>query len=134
MNPDEPRPPAGAVMPEDLSPAAKQAWARLAPILENAGLLTVADADALEMYCEAYARWKSANAMIAKFGPIVKGARSNFPVQSPYVTLSNQAWAQMKQILDSFGMNPVSRTRVSKSPGTQGKVSRLRSVLGGRDA
>ena len=130
MNPDEPTPPVGAKMPEGLSDEAQKQWSRVAPMLEQAGILTEIDADALELYCEAYARWRHANAQIAKFGVVVKSPNANFPIQSPYLAISNKAFEQMRQIIAEFGMTPSSRTRVSRAPGA-GKKSRLRSVLSG---
>jgi len=57
----EPQPKVGEPpMPSGLSRYAKQAWKRMVPILLDMGVLTVADGDALMLYCEAYASWKTA--------------------------------------------------------------------------
>ena len=57
----EPQPKVGEPpMPSGLSRYAKQAWKRIVPILLDMGVLTVADGDALMLYCEAYASWKTA--------------------------------------------------------------------------
>lgn len=134
LNENEPMPDAGAVMPEHFNEKgfeeAKKEWERLAPMLEKAGLLTVVDADALEMYCEAYARWRHANRQIAKYGVMVRTKNSTFPVPSPYLPIANRAFDQMKQMINEFGMTPSSRTRVSVTPTNKPK-SRLRDALGG---
>lgn len=130
MNPDEPMPPVGAQMPEGMSEAAQKEWGRISKQLENAGILTEIDADALGLYCEAYARYKHANAQLARFGIVVRGARTGFPVQSPFLAIANKAFEQMRSILTEFGMTPSSRTRVSKVQGGK-KKSRLLEAIGG---
>jgi phage terminase small subunit len=65
----EPQPKVGEPpMPSGLSRYAKQAWKRMVPILLDMGVLTVADGDALMLYCEAYASWKTAMIDIKKNG------------------------------------------------------------------
>lgn len=130
LNRDEPTPQIGASVPEFLSDEGRAQWDRIAPMLERAGLLTEIDADALEMYCEAYARWRHANVQLARYGVVVKGGPGR-PIQhSPYLSISNVAFDQMRHILGQFGMTPSSRTRVSKAPGAR-KKSRLAEAIGG---
>jgi P27 family predicted phage terminase small subunit len=107
----EPRPPVGAEMPDWLSDEAKAHWPMVAAQLTEAGILTEIDAQALALYCEAFARWRHANEQVVKFGPVVK-APSGFPVQSPFLAICNKAWDQMMKALIEFGMTPSSRSRV----------------------
>jgi P27 family predicted phage terminase small subunit len=99
-------------MPDWMSDAAKAQWPEVAKQLNDAGLLTVIDAPALALYCEAFARWKDANDNIVKFGAVIK-APSGFPIQSPFLAIANKAHAQMVKLLAEFGMTPSSRSRVS---------------------
>lgn len=112
LPPNEPRPQGDPEMPDWLSDAAKVHWPKVAEQLQAAGIITSLDAAALGLYCEAFARWKHANDQVAKFGPVVK-APSGFPVQSPFLAISNRAWDQMSKMLVEFGMTPSSRSRVS---------------------
>lgn len=111
---DEPQPSLDAPMPEWLSPEAAKNWPAVAKQLHDAGLLTAIDAAALGLYCEAFARWKDANARIVRFGSVVKSP-NGYPIQSPYLAIANKAHEQMTKLLAEFGMTPASRTRVSVS-------------------
>jgi phage terminase small subunit len=46
--------------PAKLSAAAREEWDRIVPLLHDAKLTTLLDADALELYCELHAEWRSA--------------------------------------------------------------------------
>ena len=97
--------------PKELTPAAKTQWRKVAKQLDDAGILTEVDTEALVLYCEAYARWRAAQAQIDKYGLVVK-SRNGFPTQSPYVPIVHEAFRQMRQLLTDFGMTPSSRTKV----------------------
>ena len=113
MNDKEPKPKSDNIkMPAGLSEKAKKCWRLVAKQLTDAGVLTNLDVHALAMYCEVFTRWQDANEKLAKFGPVIK-APSGFPVQSPYLQISNKSFDQMKSMLVEFGMTPSSRTRVS---------------------
>lgn len=116
LNEDEPTPQGDAQMPAYLSPMAAAHWPIVAEQLRKASLLTSVDEHALAMYCEAFARWRNANDMIAKHGPIVH-TPTGYPVQSPYLGIANTAHTQMQKLLVEFGMTPSSRSRVTKAGG-----------------
>jgi P27 family predicted phage terminase small subunit len=113
---NEPAPKGDAVAPEWLSDAAAAHWPVVAKQLEDAGVLTSMDAHALALYCEAFARWRDANANIEKYGLVVPGQKGSLTT-SPYVLIANAAFEQMRKMLAEFGMTPSSRARVSKAPG-----------------
>jgi P27 family predicted phage terminase small subunit len=110
INRNEPQPSRHVVMPEWLSPEAQRHWPAVAEQLHAAGLLTAIDTTALGLYCEAFARWKHANAQIVKYGTVVKSP-NGFPIQSPYLAIANKAHDQMTKLLAEFGMTPSSRSR-----------------------
>ena len=113
MNKDETAPEAADVKaPEGLSLEAKKCWAIVSKQLQDAKVLSVLDVHALSMYCEVFARWKFANDKLSSEGPVII-APSGFPVQSPYLQISNKSFDQMKALLVEFGMTPSSRTKVS---------------------
>jgi len=97
--------------PKPLSRRAKMHWRKLVPQLQAVGLIGEIDRDAMGMYCEAQARWSEANQEIQKNGVIVVSPQG-FPMQSPYLAISNKAFEQMRQLLPEFGMTPSSRTRI----------------------
>lgn len=113
INKKEPKPKSDRVkMPSGLSLEAKKCWRSVSKELSAAGVLTNMDVHALSLYCEAYARWIDANRQIEKYGTVIK-APSGYPVQSPYLAISNKAFDQMRAMLVEFGMTPSSRTKVS---------------------
>ena len=114
INKNEPRPSREVVMPDWLSPDAAKHWPLVAKQLHDAGLLTAIDVTALGLYCEAFARWKDANARIVKHGTVVKSP-NGYPIQSPYLAIANKAHEQMTKLLAEFGMTPSSRSRVTAS-------------------
>ena len=112
LNQNEPKPDAGAEMPDGLSPAAQKHWVKISDQLERCGLLTQVDAAALELYCEAYARWKDALAKIDRDGMVVPSPKG-YPLISPYLSIANRAHEQMVVLLKEFGMTPAARSKVT---------------------
>lgn len=112
LNKNEPMPPPAEidVAPDWLSPDAATHWPLVAKQLHGAGLLTTIDTAALGLYCEAFARWMDANEKVVKLGAVVK-SKHGYPIPSPYLQVSNQAYAQMVRMLTEFGMTPSSRSR-----------------------
>jgi P27 family predicted phage terminase small subunit len=119
---NEPQPELGAEAPTWLSPQAALHWPSIAEQLNRVGLLTVIDAPALGLYCEAFARWKEANDHVVKYGTVIN-APSGFPVQSPHLAIANKAHDQMVRLLIEFGATPAAKTKVQvvKKP-KQGKT------------
>ena len=107
---NEPRPSLDVTMPDWLSSDAAKHWPIVAKQLHDAGLLTAIDVTALGLYCEAFARWKDANARVVKYGTVVKSP-NGYPIQSPYLAIANKAHEQMTKLLAEFGMTPSSRSR-----------------------
>jgi P27 family predicted phage terminase small subunit len=101
--------------PEWLPAAARDEWARLAPLLERIGVLTEADHHALILFCQTWIVWRQASAHIAKHGLIVK-ARSGRPIVSPHVGIAQKALDQLRGLVADFGMTPSSRSRVTAIP------------------
>lgn len=108
--------------PDYLTGEAAACWKRTAGELYDAGLLTVIDRDALALYCTVFARWREAEAMVAKKGLVVvtnvkrddEGnviGGGNY-IQNPWLAVANKALEQMCKLEAEFGMTPSSRTRV----------------------
>ena len=115
MNKKEAKPNADNIdMPAGMSEAAQQQWIPVAQQLEEAGLLTNLDVQALRMYCEAYAVWLAANDKIIEFGAVLQNPEGRY-VRAPWFDISAKAFEQMHKMIVEFGMTPASRTKVSAS-------------------
>ena len=112
INKKEPSPPKGAPScPDWLLPDAQDEWGRLAPQLDNLGLLTAADMTAFAGYCQAYARWKEAEEFITQHGTIFK-TPSGYVQQVPQVSIAQQNLKIMQSFCSEFGLTPASRARL----------------------
>ena len=115
VNKKEPKPTSkGVRMPAGLSVEAKSQWKVVSKNLSDAGVLTVMDVQALQLYCESYALWKDAHNKIQKYGAIVK-TPNGFPTQSPYLQIANKQSEFMVKMLTEFGMTPSSRSKIEIS-------------------
>ena len=106
--------------PRGMSPLAKKHFPKIAKQLAAMKVMTIADTDALMTYCEAYAKWFRANEELKTCDWIVY-SESGYPSQSPWLSISNQAFMQMKAMLIEFGMTPSSRAKVQVVPDDGGK-------------
>jgi P27 family predicted phage terminase small subunit len=104
--------------PPELSPAARQEWARLGAELSKLNLVTHLDRGALATYCAAYGFWAEAMQQIQKFGTMVKSP-TGYPMQSPYLPVANRQAEIMMRIASEFGFTPASRSRISAPPPDQ---------------
>jgi P27 family predicted phage terminase small subunit len=80
-------------------------------------LLSTADRGALAAYCTAWARWVEAEAMVKKFGMIVKSPEKGFPMKSPYLAIADQSMEIMRKLMVEFGLTPSSRSRIKVPDG-----------------
>ena len=101
--------------PQHLNKVAQKEWRRMVKELHPIGLLTNIDLTALAAYCSLYSLWIDANQQIQKHGTLIK-AQSGFPMQSPYLQISNKAQMEMRKWLVEFGGTPSSRRRVDAVP------------------
>jgi P27 family predicted phage terminase small subunit len=115
QNKNEPQPNTDKVeMPKDLSPAAKTVWGQVADQLKECGILTNIDTPALSLYCEAFAKWKEANEMLVKNGPLYK-TKNGHVQPSPFISIAGRYFDQCKAMMSEFGMTPSSRSKVVAS-------------------
>ena len=112
LNDREPVPPKATLKcPAWFLPEAKKEWKRLAPALEAMGVLTMADLTAFEGYCQAYARWKEAEAFITQHGSIFQ-TPSGYVQQVPQVSIAQQNLKIMQSFCSEFGLTPATRARI----------------------
>ena len=108
--------------PAWLLPEAKKEWKRLAPALEAMGVLTMADLTAFEGYCQAYARWKEAEAFITQHGSIFQ-TPSGYVQQVPQVSIAQQNLKIMQSFCSEFGLTPATRARIIAGAGSEDGAS-----------
>ena len=98
--------------PDFLDEEARAEWFRMAKVLRDMGLLSLADRTALAAYCVVYSRWVTAERQVQRLGTIVKSPQKNFPMKSPYLTVADQSLETMRKFMVEFGLTPSSRSRI----------------------
>lgn len=123
---NEPKPTTSAPScPGHLTKEAKSEWKRITPQLKKLGLLAKIDRAALAGYCQSWARWVKAEKEIAKMGEVVKSP-SGYPIQNPWLAISNRALKQTESFIKEFGLSPSARTRVDiEKPYEPDEIDRL---------
>lgn len=120
-NPDEPKLELSIPdCPEGLSERAARVYPRVARMLYDMRVLTEADAIAVEGLCQAYADWRLAVEFLDEHGTtyiVTKSAPdgSTFEDFKPYpqVAMRNDADKRMRAWLQSCGLTPADRSKVS---------------------
>jgi len=116
LNENEPRPPSGPVdRPTDLSKAAIIVWDELAPICLAMGTLTPADVRPFRTLCELQATFDANTATKGTAVFDVRLERDTANTMRPYYAL--------------FGLEPVSRARISVPKKTDEPVSKWAGAL-----
>lgn len=100
--------------PDHLDAEARAEWDRLAPELLRAGLIALIFRGVLTGYCVAWSRHVAAERELLKTGLIVMSP-NKFPIQSPYLPVSNRALEMMRAFACEMGMTPVSLARAMRS-------------------
>ena len=115
---NEPQPLDGKLScPDWLDDEAKQAWRQLLPMLDQMGVLSRIDRNALARYCQLWSRWKKAELFIQKHGDTypLKDERGNIRClqQFPQVAIAHKLAGQLTRLEQEFGMTPSARTRIN---------------------
>jgi P27 family predicted phage terminase small subunit len=108
----------GATAPKYLSKVARQEWNRVAPLLEEQGVLQNIDQSLLASYCQMYGHWRASEDDIAKNGLVImvssqtRTGRTDKPIPNPAVTNSIRFHRAMVAMAVKFGINPLDRPRI----------------------
>lgn len=105
--------------PSHLKGDAREAWERFAKQLTECGVVTMADATALEMLCSSIGLYLDAQAKVQEFGPVwLEKGESKIPkfAYSPHWSVMNREWKKIVSLLREFGMTPSSRSSVKATP------------------
>jgi P27 family predicted phage terminase small subunit len=117
LNHAEPKPRRGRPSaPAHVSDKARETWRYVAGVLDRMGVLTEADALALEMLCEAYADYLAARAELKAFGSnYYETTTKDGSVMHrlhPAVGALQDADRRIKSWLIEFGQTPSARSRI----------------------
>ena len=100
-------------MPAGMSRAAQAVWRRQTKAMALTGVLTVVDADALRVYCDAVARYAQAQRRYEREGPLVKGARSGELVKNPLHQIVRDNSVLIRQLARELGFVPGARDGIT---------------------
>lgn len=117
LNLNEPQPDVGAVCPDWLSESASLEWKRLAPILENCNILTVADADTLAAYCDSLVNYKRITKKI-ETAPLIEETNRGTRVNPLLAAQKNYADLMIK-FGTKLGLSPSDRSSIKISDNPQ---------------
>jgi P27 family predicted phage terminase small subunit len=107
--------------PEHLVGEAKVEWDRITAELARYGMITEVDRAAISIICTLWARHVEAEEMIQRAAKASGGtglfvkSPNGYPIQSPWLGVSNRAIELYKSYLAEFGLSPAARCRVSPS-------------------
>ena len=125
INKNEPKFKGVPVCPDWLTANAKIEWARIVVELADIGLLKATDQSALSAYCQAYARWKSAEEIVDREGQTIKEPLTNkageivgYKIKRhPATIIAKDERLSMLKAASLFGFDPSSRSRVQVPDG-----------------
>lgn len=95
--------------PPHLTGAARDVWAFVIEAMAEARTLDPANLPAIERYCLAYSRWRTAEAKLASEGIVLKAPRTGVRMVNPWVSVSRNAAAAMAKLEAELGLSPSRR-------------------------
>lgn len=98
--------------PEGLSSAASEVWDQFIAELTRLQLVKPVDGPALEMACEAYARWREASAQLS-LGGLTYRSDSGLRKTNPLVGIVERASAEFRAWCAEFGLTPAAERKLS---------------------
>lgn len=106
--------------PAHVSDKARETWGYVVGLLDDMGVLTKADAIAIETLCEAYADFLAARAALKAFGSNyyeTENAQGGTMHRAhPAVAVMQDADRRIRGWLAEFGLTPSARSRVQAAP------------------
>lgn len=122
--------------PAHLKGEARRHWTRVTRELHAYNMIGEVDGSRIAQMCTIWARYVHAESMISKAeekggsGLFVK-TPNGYPVQSPWLTVSNKSIEQYGVICAEFGMTPSARVRVVPQT-SQMELPGLEVIQGGK--
>jgi P27 family predicted phage terminase small subunit len=128
LNLAEPQPEVGVICPDWLSDRGQQEWQRLAPVLENCGILTAADQNTLAAYCESFANYVQATKDVQNLVSLVEQGSHGTKVAA--IVNAQRTYAdQMLKWGSKLGLSASDRTgiKISDKPKSGKWASKITS-------
>jgi P27 family predicted phage terminase small subunit len=97
--------------PEAASAEVREVWDYTVAELDQMGLASAADRDALLCYCEAVVAHRKASVLLAKSDVLIKGIHGN-PVRNPALQVQRDAAQVIRAFAQEFGLTPSARARI----------------------
>lgn len=147
LNKDEPTPPApppgGIKVPSWLKGKGRTFWRQIQPILDEMGVMTTADPQALALLCDVLAEYVEARDLVRRYGMTYESQTMNAHTKRvlnaeeepdededvfdpnamsvmirprPEVRIASDAWRRARAMMQEFGLTPSARTRVKGDP------------------
>jgi P27 family predicted phage terminase small subunit len=122
FNEKEPKPPLTTLdPPAGLDGLARDKWMDTVPKLVQMGVFTDADRMTWERYCEEYALWVHAKAMVQRHGDVMimrpkKEGDPPYMQVSPYASRMDRYSASLLRMEQQYGLTPSSRSQVNIHP------------------
>jgi P27 family predicted phage terminase small subunit len=117
--------------PAILKGDALREWRRVTRLLAEVGLIAKLDRAIIASYCQAWSRWIECERMLEQTGLIVK-APNGFPMYSPYLTASNKALDQLRQLSEQIGLSGSARSRIKANEPAGRGADAAEGFLSGR--
>lgn len=119
-NNTEPQPATGIPSPPyALGEVEAQMWAKLCRDLNDIGVLTVIDGNALARYCTIWAAWRRVMNVITTVGDTYETLSregATIPRKRPEVEMSQKYADQLLRLEQQFGLTPASRSSIEVKP------------------
>ena len=134
INHDEPKPEVTPIVPDPpdwLEAYAKAEWHEVAPHLHRMGLLTAVDLTTFAVYCQSYARWRTAEEWMTEHGNTIvlrdKDGKTRAVSRVPQAIVAQAALVDLNRFGSAFGLSPSARTSIQAVPvaKTENKFKKL---------
>lgn len=99
--------------PEWFPSSAKTEWNRLIPVMKKDFPLTETDYGSLVSYCLSFARIKTAENEIRKYGTFITNENTGLKKANPAVNVQSKAIADMKSSASALGMTLEARSKLA---------------------
>lgn len=108
----------------------KKLWEKLVPILHRAGLASQVNRETLAMLCDSWARYREACEKLDKEGAVLVSVNQkggDYEYQSPWMSIRNTMFDQVKKMAACYGMTPadIANVRATEKPSGDSKKSKF---------
>lgn len=103
-------------------------WREIVELLKDMKVLRKSDGVALQLFCQAYAQWRTNDEIIQEKGGvyITKNVNGDKIVKTlPQVKIAAEAWRRVQSMLAEFGMTPAARARLAVDEKPESELAKL---------